>query len=86
MDSEIIKSIFSLFHYPLFTTYYYETSCRSYRTRICHACAEMTVPTTWDALMRGESGADYIKKFDPEEFLDKICLRSQKFQRRRFSR
>ena len=22
------------------------------------------VPTTWSALMKGESGADYIKKFD----------------------
>ena len=26
------------------------------------------VPTTWDALMRGQNGADYIKKFDPEKF------------------
>lgn len=26
------------------------------------------VPSTWDALMRGENGADYIKKFDAENF------------------
>ncbi|QQS43139.1 MAG: beta-ketoacyl-ACP synthase II [Acidobacteriota bacterium] len=26
------------------------------------------VPTTWDALMRGDNGADYIKKFDAEDF------------------
>ena len=26
------------------------------------------VPTTWEALKRGESGADYIKKFDAEKY------------------
>ncbi len=26
------------------------------------------VPTTWSALMKGESGADYIKKFDAENY------------------
>ncbi|MCO6510116.1 MAG: beta-ketoacyl-ACP synthase II [Aridibacter famidurans] len=26
------------------------------------------VPSTWDALMRGDNGADYIKKFDAENF------------------
>ena len=26
------------------------------------------VPTTWSAMMNGENGADYIKKFDPEKF------------------
>ena len=26
------------------------------------------VPTTWAAMMNGENGADYIKKFDPEKF------------------
>lgn len=26
------------------------------------------VPSTWDALMRGDNGADYIKKFDASEF------------------
>jgi 3-oxoacyl-[acyl-carrier-protein] synthase II len=26
------------------------------------------VPSTWSAMMNGENGADYIKKFDPEKF------------------
>ncbi|MEP6848569.1 MAG: beta-ketoacyl synthase N-terminal-like domain-containing protein, partial [Acidobacteriota bacterium] len=26
------------------------------------------VPTTWNGLMNGANGADYIKKFDPEKF------------------
>ncbi len=26
------------------------------------------VPTTWSAMMNGQNGADYIKKFDPEKF------------------
>jgi 3-oxoacyl-[acyl-carrier-protein] synthase II len=31
------------------------------------ACGN-NVPTTWAAMMNGENGADYIKKFDPEKF------------------
>ena len=35
-----------------------------------------TVEDTWTALMKGRSGAGYIKKFDTEKFLSQVCLRS----------
>lgn len=37
------------------------------------------VPTTWDALMRGESGADQIKKFDTEKFDVKFACEVKNF-------
>jgi 3-oxoacyl-[acyl-carrier-protein] synthase II len=37
------------------------------------------VPTTWDALKRGESGADYIKKFDTETFPVKFACEVKDF-------
>ena len=50
------------------------------------------VPTTWSAMMNGENGADYIKKFDPEKFsvrfacevkdFDPLCYLEKKEARR----
>ncbi len=37
------------------------------------------VPTTWDALMKGESGADQIKKFDTEDFNVKFACEVKNF-------
>jgi 3-oxoacyl-[acyl-carrier-protein] synthase II len=37
------------------------------------------VATTWAALMRGESGADYIKKFDTEKFNVKFACEVKNF-------
>jgi 3-oxoacyl-[acyl-carrier-protein] synthase II len=37
------------------------------------------VPTTWDALLRGESGVDYIKKFDTERFPVKFAAEVKGF-------
>jgi 3-oxoacyl-[acyl-carrier-protein] synthase II len=37
------------------------------------------VPTTWDALKRGESGADLIKKFDTEKFDVKFACEVKNF-------
>lgn len=37
------------------------------------------VPTTWDALMRGVSGADLIKKFDAEDFNVKFACEVKNF-------
>ncbi len=42
------------------------------------ACGK-DVPTTWDSLMRGESGADYIKKFDTEDFSVKFACEVKDF-------
>ncbi len=38
-----------------------------------------SVPQTWDALMRGESGADYISKFDAEAFSTKFACEVKNF-------
>lgn len=37
------------------------------------------VPSTWRALMNGENGADYIKKFDPENFSVKFACEVKNF-------
>ncbi len=37
------------------------------------------VPTTWESLKRGESGADYIKKFDTEKFDVKFACEVKNF-------
>lgn len=37
------------------------------------------VETTWSALLRGESGVDYIKKFDTEKFSVKIAAEVKNF-------
>ena len=37
------------------------------------------VPTTWRALMNGESGADYIKKFDAERYSVKFACEVKGF-------
>ncbi|MGC2235335.1 MAG: beta-ketoacyl-ACP synthase II [Pyrinomonadaceae bacterium] len=37
------------------------------------------VPTTWEALKKGESGADYIKKFDTEKFDVKFACEVKNF-------
>ncbi|HEX8735690.1 MAG TPA: beta-ketoacyl-ACP synthase II [Pyrinomonadaceae bacterium] len=37
------------------------------------------VPTTWNALLRGESGVDYIKKFDTEKFPVKFAAEVKDF-------
>ncbi len=37
------------------------------------------VPTTWEALKRGESGADYIKRFDTEKFDVKFACEVKDF-------
>lgn len=37
------------------------------------------VPTTWDALKRGVSGADYIKRFDTEKFSVKFACEVKDF-------
>jgi len=37
------------------------------------------VPTTWQALMNGESGADYIKKFDAEKYSAKFACEVKGF-------
>ncbi len=37
------------------------------------------VPTTWSALVRGEGGADYIKKFDTEKFSVKFACEVKGF-------
>lgn len=37
------------------------------------------VPTTWEALKRAESGADYIKKFDTEKFSVKFACEVKDF-------
>lgn len=42
------------------------------------ACGN-TVSDTWSALMRGESGVDYIKKFDTENFSVKIAAEVKDF-------
>ena len=38
-----------------------------------------TVPQTWDALLRGESGADNISKFDAEKFSTKFACEVKNF-------
>ncbi len=38
-----------------------------------------SVTETWDALMRGDSGADYIKKFDAEKFSTKFACEVKNF-------
>jgi 3-oxoacyl-[acyl-carrier-protein] synthase II len=38
-----------------------------------------TVEATWSALMRGESGADFIQKFDPEKFPVKFACEVKNF-------
>jgi 3-oxoacyl-[acyl-carrier-protein] synthase II len=38
-----------------------------------------SVAETWDALMRGESGADYITKFDAENFSTKFACEVKNF-------
>lgn len=38
-----------------------------------------SVSATWDALMRGESGADYIRKFDAEAFSTKFACEVKNF-------
>src|SRR5215204_5343349 len=38
-----------------------------------------SVPLTWDALLRGESGADIITKFDPEKFSTKFACEVKNF-------
>ncbi len=38
-----------------------------------------SVSATWDALMRGESGADYISKFDAEAFSTKFACEVKNF-------
>lgn len=42
------------------------------------ACGN-SVADTWDALMRGESGVDFIKKFDTEKFTVKIAAEVKNF-------
>ncbi len=37
------------------------------------------VPTTWSALMKGESGADYIKKFDAEKYSVRFACEVKNF-------
>ncbi|HLM03428.1 MAG TPA: beta-ketoacyl-ACP synthase II [Pyrinomonadaceae bacterium] len=37
------------------------------------------VPTTWDALLRGESGVDYIQKFDTERYSVKFAAEVKDF-------
>ena len=37
------------------------------------------VPTTWSAMMNGENGADYIKKFDPEKFSVRFACEVKNF-------
>ncbi len=37
------------------------------------------VPTTWESLMKGESGADFIKKFDTEKFSVKFACEVKGF-------
>ncbi|MFZ1700431.1 MAG: beta-ketoacyl-ACP synthase II [Pyrinomonadaceae bacterium] len=37
------------------------------------------VPSTWSALMNGENGADYIKKFDAEKFSAKFACEVKNF-------
>ncbi|MBK8466909.1 MAG: beta-ketoacyl-ACP synthase II [Chloracidobacterium sp.] len=37
------------------------------------------VPTTWSALMNGENGADYIKKFDAEKYSTKFACEVKDF-------
>ena len=37
------------------------------------------VPTTWSALMNGENGADYIKKFDAEKFSARFACEVKDF-------
>jgi 3-oxoacyl-[acyl-carrier-protein] synthase II len=37
------------------------------------------VPTTWNALMNGENGADYIKKFDAERYSAKFACEVKNF-------
>lgn len=37
------------------------------------------VPTTWSALMNGQNGADYIKKFDPEKFSVRFACEVKNF-------
>lgn len=37
------------------------------------------VPTTWSALMKGESGAGYIQKFDAEKFSSRIACEVKNF-------
>ena len=44
------------------------------------------VPSTWDALMNGVSGADYIKKFDAEKFSVKFACEVKDFDPLSFPR
>ena len=37
------------------------------------------VPTTWRAVMNGENGADYIKRFDTEKFSVKFACEVKDF-------
>ena len=39
----------------------------------------LDVPTTWQALISGKSGVDYITQFDPESFLTKIAAEVKNF-------
>ena len=43
-----------------------------------------TVPETWDALMAGRSGVDYIEKFDTEKFSVKIAAEVKNFDPLKF--
>lgn len=42
------------------------------------------VPTTWDAILKGESGADYIKKFDTTDFNVKFACEVKNFDEQDF--
>ncbi|MGI8669493.1 MAG: beta-ketoacyl-[acyl-carrier-protein] synthase II, partial [Aridibacter sp.] len=42
------------------------------------------VPTTWDAIPKGESGADYIKKFDTEDYNVKFACEVKNFDEQDF--
>ena len=76
MNSEKQILLFTI-HYPLSTNYMKRRVVVT-GLGLITACGN-SVADTWDALMRGESGVDFIKKFDTEKFTVKIAAEVKNF-------
>lgn len=72
------------FNYPL-TTHHSPLTIKYMRRRVVITGLGLITPcgnsveATWSALMRGESGVDYIQKFDTEKFSVKIAAEVRNF-------
>lgn len=76
MNSEKQILLFTI-HYPLSTNYMKRRVVVT-GLGLITACGN-SVADTWEALMRGESGVDFIKKFDTEKFTVKIAAEVKNF-------